>query len=129
MEAFAAEPKAADDLKAAHRYNAACAAALASTGQGKDSAELDDTGRAELRYSALAWLQDNLGSLARHLARSRSGAAEQVRKTLLRWQKDADLAAVRDATALHKLPEAEQVAWLNLWAQVDALLARTSPGK
>src|SRR5262249_53671212 len=56
--AFAADPKQADDLKAAHRYNAACAAALAGTGQGKDTADLDDTGRAELRYSALAWLQD-----------------------------------------------------------------------
>ena len=31
--------------------------------------------------------------------------------------------------ALRKLLEAEQVAWLNLWAQVETLLARTRPGK
>src|SRR5262249_1943963 len=32
--AFAADPRLADDLKAAHRYNAACHAALAAAGQG-----------------------------------------------------------------------------------------------
>ena len=36
-EAFAAQPKLADDLGAAHRYNAACAAALAGCGQSKDA--------------------------------------------------------------------------------------------
>ena len=45
------------------------------------------------------------------------------------WQEDADLATVRDRDALRKLPEAEQVAWRNLWAQVNTLLARTRPGK
>jgi hypothetical protein len=30
---------------------------------------------------------------------------------------------------LRKLPEAEQVAWRNLWAQVDALVARVKPHK
>ena len=52
-----------------------------------------------------------------------------MRNTVLDWQKDPDLAAVRDPAALSKLPEAEQVAWRNLWAQVDTLLARTRPGK
>jgi hypothetical protein len=36
---------------------------------------------------------------------------------------------VRDPGLLRKLPEAEQVAWGNLWAQVDALLAHPSAGK
>jgi hypothetical protein len=36
---------------------------------------------------------------------------------------------VRDPAALGKLPEAEQVAWLNLWAGVDALLARARADK
>jgi hypothetical protein len=44
-------------------------------------------------------------------------------------RKDPDLAAVRDPAALAKLPEAKSVAWRNLWAQVDALLARASPRK
>jgi len=34
-DAFAADPKLADDLRLQHRYNAACSAALAGTGQGK----------------------------------------------------------------------------------------------
>jgi hypothetical protein len=41
-DAFAAEPKVADDLGAAHHYNAACAAALACVGQGQDARDLDD---------------------------------------------------------------------------------------
>ncbi len=40
-EAFAAETKLADDLNTQNRYNAACAAALAGCGQGKDADKLD----------------------------------------------------------------------------------------
>jgi hypothetical protein len=54
---------------------------------------------------------------------------QRLRQTLLHWQKDTDLAAVRDPGLLHKLPEAEQVAWGNLWSRVAALLARTRPEK
>jgi serine/threonine-protein kinase len=125
-EAFAAAPRLGDDRREWHCYNAACAAALAGTRYGKDAAQLDDTARAELRYAALCWLQEDLGALASLL----QGAGAQVRQNLLHWRKeDADLAAVRDPALLSKLPEAEQVAWLNLWAQVDALLTRTRPGK
>ncbi len=37
-------------------------------------------------------------------------------------QEDADLAGVRDADALAKLPEAERQDWEALWAEVDRLL-------
>jgi serine/threonine-protein kinase len=40
-EAFKGQPKLADDMQAQNRYNAACAAALAGTGQGKDEPSLD----------------------------------------------------------------------------------------
>jgi len=40
-EAFAVEPKLAENLQASHRYNAACAAALSGCGQGKDADKLD----------------------------------------------------------------------------------------
>jgi hypothetical protein len=123
--AFARQPQ----LAVAHRYNAAWAAALAGTGQSKDTAGLDDTTRAELRYSALSWLQDQLAVLNRQLGDMRPGSSEQVLKALQHWRTDSDLAAVRDPAALAKLHEAEQVAWLNLWAQVDSLLARTTPSK
>ncbi len=124
-DAFARQPQLAD----AHRYNAACAAALAGTAQGKGTANLDDTTQAELRYCALCWLQDHLGAGARYLTGDQAGSAGQMRRVLLHWQKDADLTTVRDPAALGKLPEAEQVAWRNLWAQVDALLVRTRPSR
>jgi tetratricopeptide (TPR) repeat protein len=47
--AFAADAGLADDLKAGHRYNAACAAALAGCGAGKDADKLEGKERAHLR--------------------------------------------------------------------------------
>jgi tetratricopeptide (TPR) repeat protein/tRNA A-37 threonylcarbamoyl transferase component Bud32 len=64
-DAFASQPS----LATAHRYNAACTAALASTGQGNDIARLEETAKAELRYSALSWLQDHLSSTFVHFER------------------------------------------------------------
>jgi tetratricopeptide (TPR) repeat protein len=127
-EAFKAQPFLADDLSSGHRYNVACAAARAGTGQGKDVGKLDDTARAEMRYRAFGWLHDDLAVHTRQLAQG-PDLAVQSRQALLYWQKDRDLATVRDPDALRKLPEAEQVAWRNLWAQVAALLARTRPTK
>jgi hypothetical protein len=45
-------------------------------------------------------------------------------KILRHWQANPDLAGVRDAAALAKLPEAERAAWTRLWADVQALLAK-----
>ena len=51
------EPKLADNLAAVHRYNAACAAALAACGQGNDADNLDGKECARLRGQALDWLR------------------------------------------------------------------------
>jgi hypothetical protein len=59
-EAFAAEPKLAEDLRVQARYNAACAATVASCGQGKDAAGLNAKERPRLRRQALAWLRADL---------------------------------------------------------------------
>ena len=59
-DAFTADPKLADDLKAGHRYNAACYAALAAAGQGTDADKLDDQEHRRLRHQALAWLRADL---------------------------------------------------------------------
>src|SRR5262249_20859143 len=48
-EAFAAQRTLAEDLGARHRYNAACAAALAGCGRGKDATALNAKDRARLR--------------------------------------------------------------------------------
>src|SRR5262249_46738850 len=52
-EAFAAQPSLADDPGTGHRYDAACAAALAGCGQGRDAVPLDKGQRARLRRQAL----------------------------------------------------------------------------
>jgi hypothetical protein len=43
---------------------------------------------------------------------------------LRHWQRDPDLAGVRDPEGLAKLPEIERMAWRDLWTDVDALLKR-----
>jgi tetratricopeptide (TPR) repeat protein len=117
--AFQAQPA----LARANRYGAACAAVQAGTGRGKEAGKLDDTERAHLRYAALGWLQSDLGARRRLLALWWPGAGEQSRQALQRWQQEADLAPVRNPALMRTLPEAEQVAWRNLWSQIDALLA------
>ena len=49
---------------------------------------------------------------------------EEARLTLAGWQTDADLAGLRDADAVAKLPAAERDACRKLWADVEALLKR-----
>jgi hypothetical protein len=49
--------------------------------------------------------------------------------TLLHWQRDADLAGVRDADALKKLSAEEKKAWRKLWDDVAELLNKTDNAK
>ncbi len=130
-EAFGAEPKRADDLKAGHRYNAARAAARAGTRQGADAAPLDDKGRARWRHQAADWLRADLGLWARQVAGGKPADRARVCRVLRRWQKDAALARLRGADTLDMLPEAERTTWRRLWADVADLLARAGggPGK
>jgi tetratricopeptide (TPR) repeat protein/tRNA A-37 threonylcarbamoyl transferase component Bud32 len=127
-EAFAADPKLADDLKTGHRYNAAFAAALAVAGQGKDAANLDDKERTGLRRQALDWLRADLVLWAKSLDGNLPQARATVQEKLRHWQRDRDLASLRDATALAKLPATEREACLKLWAEVEELLKRAGAG-
>jgi hypothetical protein len=106
-EAFTAQRLLADDLKASHRYNAACAAALAGCGQGEDAATLHNAERAGLRRQALDWLRGDLASYARSIDGGPAEARAFARKQMQHWQRDTALAGVRGA-ALAKLPEAER---------------------
>jgi tetratricopeptide (TPR) repeat protein len=122
--AFAAEPKLADDLKAAHRYHAARHAALAATGQGEDAGKLDDQKRTRLRTQALDWLRADLALHTRQLETGKPADRAAVQRPLRRWQKDTDLAGLRDKAALAKLPQDEQKAFTQFWADVAALLKK-----
>jgi serine/threonine-protein kinase len=125
-EAFQAQPKLADDLTVQHRYNAACAAALAGCGHGKDTDKLDDPQRARLRRQALDWLRADLDAWRRlqdtEPDKARSAAA--VTRVLQHWLVDPDFASVRGRAALAKLPEAERRGWQELWSGVADTLAR-----
>ncbi len=127
-EAFADQPALADDLKTGNRYNAARAAALAAAGKGEDADKLDDTERARLRNQALGWLRDDLAAWGKLNDGGPPQAKAAVQQTLSHWKEDTDLAGVRDAAALEKLPESERADWQKLWADVDALLKKVSDG-
>jgi hypothetical protein len=114
----------ADDLNAGHRYNAACSAALAATGQGEDAAKLIDQERTRLRQQALHWLRADLGMWAKRLETGQPADRVAVQQALKHWQQDSDLAGLRDALALAKLPAEEQKACNKLWTDVAALLKK-----
>jgi tetratricopeptide (TPR) repeat protein/serine/threonine protein kinase len=126
--AFAAGPKLTDDLQGGHHYNAACCAALAAARQGTDAAKLDDKERARLRKQALDWLRADLARWDKQAEGGTPQAQATVQQTLRHWQKDADLAGVRDAAGLAKLLEAERADWQKLWADVAALLKKAEVG-
>jgi tetratricopeptide (TPR) repeat protein len=127
-DAFAAGPKLADDLKTFHRYNAACVASLSAASLGEDAAKLDDKERARLRKQALDRLRADLALWAKQLERCQPADRAGVRQQMKHWQQDSDLAGIRDAAALAKLPADEQKAFTQLWADVADLLKRTEEG-
>jgi tetratricopeptide (TPR) repeat protein len=126
---FAADPKLAEDLKTWNRYNAACCAVLAAAGQGLDAGPLSAPERARLRRQALLWLRADLARWSQQLAQGTPQAQALVRQTLAHWQRDPDLAGIRDAAGVAWLPEAERIACRQFWADVDALLKRAGSPK
>jgi tetratricopeptide (TPR) repeat protein len=127
-DAFTDQPRLADDIGSGQRYDAACAAALAGGGQGHDADKLSDPERARLRTQALGWLRADLVAWTKLVDTGKPEARAAVQKTLRHWQRDADLAGLRDAAALAKLPADERQACHKLWADVEALL-RKAQGK
>jgi tetratricopeptide (TPR) repeat protein len=124
-DAFTADPKQADAVHSGNRYDAACVAAQAGCGQGQD-APADAAERARWRGRALRWLQEHLAFTSAHLASGTPKAREEVRGWLEDWQTEPDLSGVRDAAALAQLPPDERTAWIQLWADVAALVNKAA---
>jgi tetratricopeptide (TPR) repeat protein/tRNA A-37 threonylcarbamoyl transferase component Bud32 len=114
-KAFAAEPKSVAQTR--NRYNAACAAALAAAGKGVGADNLPDKEKSRLRLQALDWLKADLAARSKLLEQN----PFELQQDLQHWQKDADLAGVRDHEELTMFPAAEQDAWRQLWAEIEAL--------
>jgi hypothetical protein len=110
-----------DDLGPAGRYLAACAAALAGTGQGQDAATLSEPEQARWRDRALTWLRAELAQQTRRLSKDPQRWREPVEKALRQWRADSRMASVRDEAALARLPAAEQEDWRRLWQEVASL--------
>jgi serine/threonine-protein kinase len=125
-EAFADQPQLAADLAAQHRYNAACSAALAGCGQGKDADKLDAKERARLRQQALDWLRADLKAYGQLMKKSADKAGPAIAQQMQHWLKDTDFAGVRGPESLARLPEAERKEWLKLWEEVEALRQRAA---
>jgi tetratricopeptide (TPR) repeat protein len=122
FEALTSDPTLADDRQAQHRYNAACAAALAGCDQPMDSPALEETTQARWRAQAREWLQLELAACAKLLESAKVMERAHISKMLHHWQADPDLAGVRDPERLTKLPQGEQRSFQQLWKSVAELI-------
>jgi tetratricopeptide (TPR) repeat protein len=124
-EAFEEEARyLADPPNGQILYTAARSAALAAAGQAQDATKLDEPERARLRKQARAWLGADLAGPPR------TNAYEYARiRQIQHWQNDPDLASIRDADAIAKLPADEQEKCTKLWADVAALLKKVEETK
>jgi hypothetical protein len=120
--AFAAQPKMAEDLSCADRYNAACAAAITGRGQGKEAA-VSDAERVYFRHQAFQWLQADLAA-RRRMVNLEPRLWADVYDEMQHWLIDGDFEGVRGPAALARLPEPERREWHKLWEEVESLRQR-----
>src|SRR5262249_38295659 len=107
---------------------AACAAALAGSGQGKDDPPLDEATKARWRKQGLDWLKADLAAWSKLLQSGPPQTRQSVSQALQHWKTDSDLAGLRDSAARANHSRDEQTACRALWAEVDALLAKARNG-
>jgi hypothetical protein len=104
-------------------------AKAAERGVPQDTSRREDTSlidgeRSKLRKQAREWLEAELKTWTKLLAPANAQQRESIAKTLRHWQRDTELASVRDEAALAQLAEKERNEWKSLWANVDALLKK-----
>ncbi len=116
-KAFAAEPKRGEDLNEPHRYDGARAAAIAAASKGGDGNKLAAKEQARFRKLALDWLKQDLSAHATMLPTN----PVEVEAAMQTWQRDADLAGLRDGKELTELAADERAVCQELWVEVDRL--------
>ncbi len=128
-DAFAADPRLADDLRAGHRDRAARAAALAGCGCGADSAGLGEGERARWRAQARAWPRADLAAWGKSLDSDPAAVRNRARQQFTQWQTDRDLAGLRDPAELDGLPPDERRDCAEFWGAVAAAIERCGPAR
>jgi tetratricopeptide (TPR) repeat protein len=119
---FFVDSNLANDLASSRRYDAACAAILASSSRRPDDQPVDEADRSAWRRQAFLWLTRDLAAWQRRLKSGKVEMQATIRETLMGWQTNRDLASVRGPEALAQLPEKERNAWSALWEQVSSSL-------
>ena len=122
--AFAADPKPATALGTNYRYQAACAAALAGTADGKDDPKPDAPERARWRKQAVEWLRADLALWADRVNKTPRDRSSTL-TMLSQWRRDQALAGIREPAELARLPEPERADYIRFWAEVQELLVRS----
>src|SRR5262249_8029001 len=125
-DAFTAAPELAENVPQGIRYYAACAAARAGCGHGKDAGTLDDKERALWRRQALEWLRQDLTWWGKALDKGKEQTKAEVRPRLRHWRIEGDLAGVRAKDGLAGLADQERAEWESLWSDVEAMLRRVT---
>jgi serine/threonine-protein kinase len=128
-DAFAADPRLAEDLGAGHRFNAARAAALATCGVGVDASRLSTVERTPWRRQVLDWLRAELAASDKLLEAKTAPSRDLARKVLANWKSDPDMSGLRDPSAIDTFSMDERNECLALWQAVDDLLARAREAK
>jgi tetratricopeptide (TPR) repeat protein len=128
-DAFKADPDLAANLLAGHRYNAAGAAALAAAGQGEEAAHLDERERTRWWTQALEWLRADLVTVRTALKTGKPEERLQAKRRLRYWQRDPDLAGLRDTAAVPKMPSGEKETYQQLWKEIETLLAESDAAR
>jgi serine/threonine protein kinase/tetratricopeptide (TPR) repeat protein len=126
--AFSLKPELVANPAAGHRYNAACAATLAGSGQVPDPSAATTDERARLRGQSLEWLRADLACWRQRLDLDPKGARADVVQQMGHWQTDPDLSGVRDPAGLARLTGPERSHWQRLWRGVAALRQTASQG-
>lgn len=126
-DAFAADPRVAEDLNSGNRYNAACCAAQGGAGQGPEATALDDGEKARLRKQARDWLRADLTAIVARSKEAQNPTARRAFSTLQHWQGDPDLAGIRDEATLRTLPAAESQECRQLWEEVEKVQVSLEP--
>ena len=101
--------------------HAICTLVLAAAGAGVDAGRYTDEDRDRWRHLALAELGDQIDAWERTAQDAHDPArAKAARQAVAAWGSVPELASVRDADQLVRLPESQRQQWLALWRRVDA---------